>query len=178
MRQRRLLILCHKNGCGRAFLLLTLIVMLSGCGWHLRGSFELPASMDRLYVKGAARYSELGVVIHDAFQSSNSILVDSPSQAKAILHILSDKTEQRILATDSSGRALEYEISYLLRFQVMDIQGEALVRDQQVKIKREYKYDPTNVLATSGEVQRLKKDMIRASVQQMLRRINASLQNI
>ncbi len=150
-------------------------LLLSGCGWHLRGSYDFPVTMDKLYIEGAARYSDLGVVLHNAFQGSNTRLTGSPSQAKAILHVISDKTEQRILATDGSGRASEYEISYFLSYTLVDVKGAVLVREQEVKTKREYKFDPTNVLASGGEVDRLKKDMINISVQQMLRRINASL---
>lgn len=150
-------------------------LLLPACGWHLRGSIDFPPSMEKIYVEGTARYSELGIAIHSAFQGTNSTLLSNPGEALAILHILSDKADKRILATDSSGRASEYEISYLLRFKLVDIQGMELVREQQVKAKREYRFDPANVLATGGEVERLQKDMVRVSVQQMLRRINASL---
>lgn len=150
-------------------------LLLTSCGWHLRGSIDFPPSMEKIYVEGTARYSELGSAIHNAFAGTNSTLVSSPSQAQAILRILSDKADKRILATDSSGRASEYEISYLLRFKLVDIKGLDLVREQQVKATREYRFDPDNVMSTGGEVERLQKDMIRISVQQMLRRINASL---
>lgn len=150
-------------------------LLSSGCGWHLRGSYDFPPSMEKLYLQGPARYSELGIAIHNAFQGTNSTLVSSPAQTTAILHILAERSDKRILATDSSGRASEYEISYLLRFKLVDSKGAELVYEQQVSSKREYKFDPSNVLATGGEVERLQKDMIRISVQQMLYRINANV---
>jgi len=158
-------------------LLLVHALLLSACGWHLRGSFNFPASMERLYIEGTAQYSELGVAIHNAFQGSNISVVSHAGQARAILHILSDKSEQRILATDSSGRATEYEVSYTLGFRMEDEKGGLMLPAQQVKSKREYRFDASNVLASGGEVERLKKDMINNSVQQMLRRINAGLKS-
>lgn len=180
MRQGIMLIVRPANARGLILFSLLLIgytLLVSGCGWHLRGSYSFPASMQKLYVQGTARYSELGVAIHSAFAGTNSNLVESQGLALAVLHILSDKAEQRILATDSSGRASEYEVSYLLRFKLVDHKGTELVSEQQVKAKREYRFDSSNVLASGSEVDRLKKEMMRFAVQQMLYRINTSLRN-
>lgn len=152
-------------------------LLISGCGWHLRGSYEFPPSMARIYLDGTARYSKLGVAIHSAFQGTNSQLVSDRQQATAILRIHADKADQRILSTDKSGRASEYEISYLLSFKVEDITGMELVSEQQVSTRREHRFDPANVLATGGEVEQLKQDMVRSSVQQMLRQINTGLRS-
>ena len=151
-----------------------LLAQLAACGWRLRGNYDFPKSMERVYVQGTARYSALGNAIHNAFQGTNAQLVANLDQATAILVILSDKSAQRILATDSSGRASEYEISYQLTFKLTDAKDSVLVADQQISLKREYRFDPNNVLATGGEVDRLTHDMLREAVQQMLRRINAA----
>ena len=150
-------------------------LLVSGCGWRLRGSYDFPSSMERVYVKGTGRYSDLGSLVHDALLGTNARPVSQVDNATAILQILSNKSEQRILATDSSGRASEYEISYQLGFRVTDSKGIALVQDQTITTRREYRFDPSNVLATGDEVEQLKQDMLRSAVQQMLRRINATL---
>jgi len=152
-------------------------LLISSCGWRLRGSIDFPPSIETLFVQGTARYSDLGNAIYNAFDGTNSKLVKQPGEAKAVLHILSNNAAKRVLATDSSGRASEYEIAYLLKFKVVDNKGKELVREQQVTLKREYQFDPLNVLASGSEVARLQKEMVRDSVQQMLRRINAGLRN-
>lgn len=152
-------------------------LLTAGCGWRLRGSYEFPPSMARLYVEGTARFSELGNAIHNAFDGTNTRLVESVEDATAILKILADASDRRILATDSSGRASEYEITHVVRFKLINDQGETLVPDQEVRARREYRFDPANVLATGGEVDRLQEDMLRDSVQQMLRRIHLTLRS-
>ena len=154
-----------------------LLVQLSGCGWRLRGSVDLPASIETVYLTGVARYSELGNAIYNAFAGTNSTLVSSPAQAKATLHILSDKAEKRILATDSTGRASEYEVTYVLQIKLLDHEGKTLIEEQSVRAKREYRFDPANVLASDSQVARLQKEMVGFSVQQMLLRINAGLRS-
>lgn len=162
---------------GKLLLVLGILsaLQLQACGWRLRGAIDFPQEIETIYVKGAPRYSDLGVAIHSAFAGTNSRLVSRPEVAKAILNILSNRAEKRIIATDSSGRASEYEVAYLLQFGLTDLEGRELVRVQQVRAKREYRFDPSNVLASDSEVARLEKEMIRASVQQMLLRINAAM---
>ncbi|MDH5444860.1 MAG: LPS assembly lipoprotein LptE [Gammaproteobacteria bacterium] len=158
-------------------LLLMLLLQSTACGWRLRGSISFPPSIQTLYLQGVARYSELGVAIHSAFDGTNSTLVGQAGGAVAVLHILSNRADKRVLSTDGSGRASEYEIAYFFEFKITDKAGNELVRQQRVSAKREYRFDPSNVLATDSEVTRLQKEMIRVSVQNMMRRIDASLRS-
>lgn len=155
--------------------LLLLVLGNYGCGWRLRGQIALPPDMERTFLKGAAPYSELGVVLQNKLKGADAGLVSERNQATAILHILADKVDKRVLSIDSTGRASEYELNYILRFMLTDKSGKTLVAEQTVTTVRELSYDSDNVLSTSDEEQRLKKDMVRFGVQQMLRRINISL---
>ena len=148
-------------------------LLLSACGWRLRGSLELPDSVSHISLQGVARYSELGIAIHSAFDGTNSKLVSDPGQAKAMLTILSNRADRRVIATDGSGRASEYEVAYTLQFKLTDRAGAELIGEQTIRAKREYRFDPSNVLASDSELARLEKEMIRTGVQQMLRRIDA-----
>lgn len=155
--------------------LLLLMLGSNGCGWRLRGQIDLPPEMERTFLKGTAPYSELGVLLQNKLKGADASLVSEQNQATAILHILEDKVDKRVLSIDSTGRASEYELNYILRFKLTDKSGKTLVDEQTVTTVRELSYDSENVLSTSDEEQRLKKDMVRFGVQQMLRRINISL---
>ena len=160
---------------GLVLLLAVLFTQLTACGWRLRGSYDFPKTMETVFVKGTARYSDLGNAIHNALQGTNAKPVGDVAQAQAILQILADKSDQRILSTDSSGRASEYEVSYQLRFKLVDLTGKEMVPEQTITAKREYRFNPSNVLASGSEVDKLKKDMLRQAVQQMLRRLHSYL---
>ena len=157
---------------------LLITMLLQSCGWHLRGSIDLPPEMVKTYVKGTARYSDLGVVIQNVFTGqADARQVSDIMQATAILHILTDKYSRRVLSTDSRGRATEYELNYVLGFKVTDKQGGTIAREQQVSLTREFRFNPDNVLSNDVEEQQLRTDLIRLSVQNMFRRINAGLRH-
>jgi len=163
----------------RNAILLTVIVLSllsQGCGWRLRGQIDLPPGMEKTFLSGVDFYSELGVEIQARLQGAGAGLVQDKSAATAILHIVTNKIEKRVLSIDSSGRAGEYELSYLLVFRLMDQHGAVLVNDQTVTTLRELRFDPNNVLSTGDEEERLRKDMLQFSVRQMLNRLNISLQ--
>lgn len=155
--------------------ILLLALVSQGCGWRLRGQISLPPGMENTLLRGADTYSELGVILQNKLQGAGARLVSDKNQATAILHILEDKVDKRVLSIDASGRASEYELNYVLRFKLTDQSGASLVEEQTVNTVRELSFDPDNVLSTSDEEQRLRKDMVQFGVRQMLVRINISL---
>ena len=152
-----------------------LALSLPGCGWRLRGSVELPPVMAKTHLQGTAPFSELGVQLKNTLNNAGAQVVSDAGQATASLVILGNELNRRVLALDNSGRASEYELSYVLRFKVLGEQGEEVVAEQTVTATRDYLFNPDAILAERDEEARLRKDMLRLAVQRMFYRINASL---
>lgn len=150
-------------------------MILPSCGWHLRGSVNLPPVMGKTFVKGTAKYSQLGNLIRNVFTGQEARLVDDISQATAVLHILTNNFSKRVLSTDSAGRATEYELTYALVFKVTDKDDKPLISEQQALEVRDFRFNPDNVLSNDAEEKQLRKDMLQAGVQTMFRRISAGL---
>lgn len=165
----------HSISKASALFLLLSVLLLSSCGWHFRGIVNLPEDMNKTYVKGTAQYSELGVAIQSIFSGQSARLVDSMAQATAILDILTENYSRRVLSTDTLGRASEYELNYLLVFKLINKDGDLMVSEQKISVKREFRFDPNNVLSNDFEEKQLRNDMINFSVQTMFRRISISL---
>ncbi|MDH5738060.1 MAG: LPS assembly lipoprotein LptE [Gammaproteobacteria bacterium] len=164
------------------FLFFSLLVtstssLLSGCGWRLRGSINLPPVMAKTYIQGVAPFSELGLQLKSSLNGADAEVVEHVSQATASLVILGNDVKRRVLAIDKSGQASEYELSYVLRFTVLDEKGKQLMPEQTVTATRDYQFDPNAILAKGDEEAKLRKDMLRFAVQQMFFRINAGLRS-
>jgi len=153
-----------------------LLLASQSCGWRLRGSIDLPAEMQNTFLQGAAAYSELGLALKLSLEGADGAqLVADRKLASAVLVILKNEVNQRVLLYDAQGRASEIEMNYVLQFKLLDGSGNVLLGEQTVSTQRELRLDPDNVLSTSDEEARLRKDMINFGVSQMLRRINISL---
>jgi LPS-assembly lipoprotein len=148
--------------------------LLSGCGFHLRGAVDLPASYQRMAIEGVSPYSELGLNLKRSLRSNGIEVVDA-TVADVILKLSQVNYQRRLLSVSAlSGKTAEYELHYSLMMSVQDRQGKVLVSEQPLRQLRDYVFDQNNVLSTGNQEAQLRKDMERDLVGQILRRLQAS----
>jgi LPS-assembly lipoprotein len=158
-------------------LLLGLLLLLSACGFRLRGNVVVPPQMQETYIKGAAAFSDLGIELKKALERSGAKVVAGPGVASAQLNIASEQLKRRVLSVDKDGRASEYELTYEVMFELRDNAEKVLVPMQTISPIRDYKFDPNNVLAKDTEEVQLRKSLVSYTVQQMMRRLEAGLKH-
>jgi len=152
------------------------LLLLQACGFRLRGAPEIPPAMQQAVVQGVAPYSELGVALSREWTQAGGNLDFARGRTDAVRLVISrDEFTRRALSVDSAGRPIEYELQYTLDFAMQDAGGEALLNPQTIKQYRAYRFDPDNVLAKSDEEARIKKDMLRQAVSQLMQRITYQL---
>jgi LPS-assembly lipoprotein len=156
-----------------ALCLALLLLLPAGCGWQLRGGFELPPALETIRVTGGDRQLRNAVVL--GLRGSGAEVVDeADARAAATLRLLSGASEQRTLSTDGQGRALEYELIEGVTWEVADAEGETLIPRQTIQRSREFLFDPDNVLGKSSEIGRLRESMRRDLALAILRRLEAA----
>lgn len=151
---------------------LTISLLLSGCGFHLRGAVELPAVMERTYVAGGAG-SDLYYELENALLAAGAEVVDSADSATGVLTLQRQRIDRRVLSVDTQGRAAEYELALQVAFSLRDSAGKLIADNERVSIVRDYSFDPDNVLSKSDEEEALRKEMYRLAVAQMMRRVQS-----
>ena len=154
----------------KKILLLALILTLGACGFQLRGAVQLP--FQTLYVDGGG--SQVGPDLQRGLRyGSNVKIVNSLGEAQAVLQVLAESREKRILSLNAGGRVSEFLLFYRLTFRVHDGKGKELMPAQQIELKRDFSYSDTQVLAKEQEEILLYKDMQNDAVQQVIRRLGA-----
>ena len=149
-------------------------VMLSACGFKLRGSVlgtNLP--FKTIYL-GVSDSSALGVELRRYIRSSGELqIVPNKEDAEAILDILSETRDKQILSLNSQGRVREYLLNYRVTIRVRDNKNVDLLPATQLALKRDISYNEEFVLAKESEEALLYRDMQSDLVQQILRRLSA-----
>jgi len=154
----------------KKILLLALVLLLGACGFQLRGAAQLP--FKSLYVESGG--SVLGVDLQRALRyGSNVQIVNTPGEAQAVLQVLGESREKRILSIGSNGRVSEYVLFYRLSFRLHDGKGKELLPAQPLELKRDISFNDAQVLAKEQEEAMLYRDMQGDAVQQVIRRLNA-----
>lgn len=157
-----------------ALLLLT-ASLLQGCGFQLRGSVALPASIGPVYIQGLGEYDELRRELAQIFTFSDITVLKEPKGAASTLRIDNRSTDRRVLSVDGNGNVAEYELHEGARFSLVATDGSALVKPQVVSAITTYLNAETQVLGKQQEEGTLRKDLQRDLASQIMRRLQAQL---
>ncbi len=156
----------------RTALALAFALLLTGCGFQLRGTAALP--FDTLYMP---RSSSAGVLLdlrRNIQAGTNTTVVDDPKKAEAVLEFLQETREKEILSLAATGRVREFQLRYRVIFRVHDGKGGEFLPVTTLLLKRDITFNDSDVLAKETEELQMYRDMQFDIVQQMMRRLAAS----
>lgn len=152
-------------------LLAAAALLLSACGFHLRGAADLP--FKTIYL-GFAPNSAVGVELKRNIEASGAKVVSEPKEAEANLKVLTDTRDRQVLTLNTNGRVREYALFQRFTFSVTDTKGAIVIPPTAITLRRVITYDENQELAKQAEEALLYRDMQSDLVQQILRRLSAS----
>ncbi len=159
------------------FFSLVAITTLVGCGFQLRGlQGQMSLPIEQIYVE--TNYSAIGDQLKRIIKSSGpNAIVNDPAEARAIVTIVAEAREKRILSLTQAGRVREYKLIYRAAFRVNEPNGKDIMSTQNVELFRDLPFTDTELLAKESEEALLYRDMQTEAVQQIIRRIGAHYAN-
>ncbi|MBS3935784.1 MAG: hypothetical protein KGZ43_06400 [Sulfuritalea sp.] len=147
-------------------------LFLSGCGFQLRGTYNLP--WDTLHI-GLPENNELYFQIKRGVEAGTPTrIVADPKQANASLVILRNEQHKNILSLSAKGLVRELQLTRAFMYRVQDAQGRELVPATQIILQREMTFDDERIFAKEAEEVLIWREMQQDMVQQLLRRLAAS----
>jgi LPS-assembly lipoprotein len=158
----------------RSSLIVMLIatVLLSACGFHLRGTATLP--FNSLYVQ-ATPASQFALQVKRAVQSgSGTRIATRPGEAEVVLQILNEFQEKEILSLGAGGRVREFQLRYRVQYRLTDEKNREHIPATEIVLKRDYSFNDEQALSKESEEALLYRDMRSDAVQQLVRRLQAA----
>lgn len=159
----------------RLFWILLVVQLLSACGFHLRGSVNLPSEMQAVLVEGVGENDQFSLDFTEATRLSGGRVVSNKKEASSILRIISQRFERRPISLSESGLINEYELVYLLDFELASPDGKNLLPPQSIEIVRDYFDDQQRVLGTSQQQSVIREEISKEAARTVLRRVELSL---
>ncbi|CAI8929075.1 LPS-assembly lipoprotein LptE [Methylocaldum szegediense] len=164
-----------KRSLTRAGVSVALAVMLSACGFHLRGTLPPTMAAKSFYIEGLGRGDLFVREFSNILSYSGGSLAAAPSQAGAVIHIVQARQERRPIGLSKAGRANLYDLSYRVVYEVTTPQGEILLPRQEIDLKRDYFNDQTSPLSQTYEEHQIQQEMQREAAQLLFRRVAYAL---
>ena len=158
------------------FIVIALASMQVSCGFHLRGAVSLPDHITPIFLDLSDSNDGLGRELKNLLSSSgDNALAVSKNEAKTTLKISKVQKKQRVVAVDDLGRAREYELNYQFHYELKNnIESSEqleIIKTNTVKLKRDWLFDPSSVLAVGHERNALYDDMQKDAARVMLRQL-------
>ena len=153
---------------------LIMALLLSACGYHLRGAMELPEGLKSVYLEGGS--PQLREQFNRAMEISSVALASSPETAGMIVKIFNEDNQRRVLSLSSGGVANNFELNYRFEYEIVDSKNKVLLARQPVEIKREYFNTQQAVIAKDIEETVIVKEMYQQAVRTVINRARLAFQ--
>jgi LPS-assembly lipoprotein len=157
--------------------LLLLVLVLSACGFHLRSAVELPPVLQDTYLESKTPYTGMARALRTQLERSGANVLESREHASAVLTVVRERAENRVLSVGSRGKATEYELVDEITFSLSDAAGKVLVEPQTVRVTRDLVFDPNELLGKLSEAESYHVEMRDSLARQVLMRIDARLRS-
>jgi LPS-assembly lipoprotein len=146
--------------------------LLAGCGFHLQGALTTPAAMERTYIEAVERNSLFHRELQAQLRAADVQLVESPSDATAVLTISIDETDQRVLSVSTRNVPTEFEVYYTVEYGLISGE-ESLLVPQYLTLTRDYTYDETLVLGKAREEALMRDAIVQDLVRIVLKQLSS-----
>lgn len=155
-------------------LLLFSALLLSACTYHLRGmAGGVPKELNSIYLFGET--AQLREQFAKTLQLSAGQLLNTPAANSIRVHIIKEDMQRRVLSLSSRGRSNEFELVYLLSYDLNNAENKPLLQQQAIEIRREYFNNQQDILAKDNEEKVIHNEMYQQAVQTILNRARTIL---
>lgn len=160
------------------YALLLLVVVLSSCGFYLRGSqpgVESDISRIALIEINAGA---VGNEVRSQLTIAGTVITSNIVDAEFTLHLSNQSIERTILSiSPTTGKVDEYQLTLSVTMSIHDSNNTPLLSDQVIRLERDFAFDEQAVLGSVSEQRVLEEEMTRQAATQIIRRLNAVSRN-
>lgn len=151
----------------RNLLVMGLAVVLSACGFQLRGTGTTELSIKEMDLRARNAYGETVTELRETLKR-NAVNVHSGAPYRLVL---ADEQQTQRAATYSSGnRSVEYELTTVLNYSMLGLNDIPLLSDK-VEVRKIYVHDGDNITGSDQEATQARKEMRRDLLQAMIVRL-------
>ena len=151
----------------RLILPTVLSLMVTSCGFQLRGDYLLAPELQTLYLSSVDKHGELTRLTRQHLVRNQVSLAETFSPQTPELHILKDELDRRTLSVFPNGQVAEYELIYTVKYQLRFANED--IQSFKFEINRDYQDDPDVALAKSRELSLMLREMRQEAADKILR---------
>lgn len=151
----------------RNLMVIGLAVLLSACGFQLRGTGTADFALKEVDLQARNAYGDTVKQVRQVLENSG---VKVHAGAPYTLSLANEKESKRTASYTSNARSAEYELTTTLDYEIRGEKNLLLLNDQ-LEVQTTYVHDENNLIGSDQESGQLRQEMRRELVQQMVLRL-------
>lgn len=162
----------------RSATLILVLVLLSACGWHLKGNRPLPPELQRVHLDYSGGYSVVDAPVIEQVENElrrrGAQVSRSPIESASRLRITHPIVDSRTQSVSPDGDQLEFEVISAVRYS-LEVNGKERIPEQTVTARRDYSFRTNQLLSKQDEDRRVQEDMQKELASLVLLQLEARL---
>lgn len=154
------------------FSLLLLALLLSACGFHLRGIIDLPEWLNNVSIISKDGNKDLASKLKAQLEGYKIEVNPEPDHAKYWLIINRSTIQQQIVSIGASTNPRQYQLIMTTEFMLQTPKGQIIKAPGQVIVTRQLTVNNDRILGSNQEQDVLTGEMHQDTVIQILNRIS------
>ena len=151
----------------KKFITLLTLLMITSCGFHLRGMTEISFKTVSLEGKELSFIKNLKKTL-----TSNKVAIVLPTENPELrVELLSEESEKRILSLSGQGLVREFEIFYRVRYRVKTVDSETWSQENILETRRDFTYSDSNLIGKEEEERQLNESMRNEAITNLFNQI-------
>jgi len=155
------------NTIQKKIIVLLVLLMITSCGFHMRGMTEISFKTISLEGKELSFTKNLKKVLN-----SNKVAIVLPSENPELrVELIGEESEKRILSLSGQGLVREYEIFYRVRYRIKTTDSETWSQENILETRRDFTYSDSNVIGKEEEERQLNESMRNEAITNLFNQI-------
>jgi LPS-assembly lipoprotein len=155
------------NFIQKKLIALLMLLIISSCGFHMRGMTEISFKTISLEGKELSFTKNLKKVLN----SNKVAIVSSTENPELRVELLSEESEKRILSLSGQGLVREFEIFYRVRYRVKTIDSEIWSQEDIIETRKDFTYSDSNLIGKEEEERQLNEAMRNEAITNLFNQI-------
>ncbi len=149
-----------------------LVLLLTACGFQLRGSVSIPSELHQMSVNCSNELSKvLCQTLTKQLKLNGVNLVDS-SVADYTLNVTALNSSRRAVSITDRAVAAEYEVTNRATFNLVDADQLTIIDETSVSSSQSYRYDENSVISKSREEEEVKDQLNKRLASKIVSRLS------
>ena len=155
------------NFIQKKLIALLMLLIISSCGFHMRGMTEILFKTISLEGKELSFIKDLKKVLN----RNKVAIVSSTENPELRIELLSEESEKRILSLSGQGLVREFEIFYRVRYRVKPIDSEIWSQEDIIETRKDFTYSDSNLIGKEEEERQLNEAMRNEAITNLFNQI-------